>query len=711
VARHLLWGAMSYICVYLAEGTEIKETGEAATKVAWGLLSDDLNTESLDKIVRLQVQLGGRKLLLTVDDKHVADAESIAGAIRLGPCVVEASESNANGHAPRPGISIESVNSGVDLKQTLPTFPERRVCRDGGWAFLFVLVVALVFGAGVYYTPHVVTKVKGRAAARQEKPEIDDVGGRAAARQEKPEIGEAADVSWYQRSYHERKGGVTDVSFMTSKKGVDVNVVATDDKPDKTPSDPVLNPTARRDPFTKSVTVRRLEGEGSDSAPESRQGLSPLMSVITSTILAASAGLSIVGISFYALKTDPERVVPAALFAPPCLYFALTVICGIGSFFVGLGIGSSPANNVLLGFSISSFFLCLITTCMACVYYHLVPFTVSVVKCLMEVVSQHPALLMVAVLGMCLSTLWLVVCSVAFFGLRIHLEEREVSAHPSHHAILFFLALVAYWGSMVAMNVTVAAHAGVFGRWYFGKAGPMTMPSFKVALTTSLGSISLGSLIVAAIRALELLVKVARHDANDCMANMVMAIIACCIQCFLSCIGDFIEYFNAWAYIQCAIRNASFCQAAKITWSMCKLANADLIFADILTGYISSALALLSAFVGLGVGGAVGYAFFGGGLFMPRVVICALAAFVSALIGGSCFSEILGTGARTILVLWAEDPTPFATAHNELHCEFLEKVRGKLLIQPGQDTGCAELQDFSVSKPGEPDAKVPTHRY
>jgi len=265
---------------------------------------------------------------------------------------------------------------------------------------------------------------------------------------------------------------------------------------------------------------------------------------------------------------------------------------------------------------------------------------------------------------------------------------------------------------MVAMNVTVAAYAGVYGRWYFGKAGPMTIPSFKVALTTSLGSICFGSFIVATIRTLEVLASACERDAAE-NCNIVMALIACCLRCLLSCIGDIIEYFNSWAYIQCAVRNASFCQAAKITWSMCKLANADLVFADILTGYITGVGSLLSAVIGLGVGGAVGYMMScrwdnvgSGPDSLGPAGVCAFGAFFAALTGGYCVSEILGTGTRTILVLWAEDPAPFSAAHNELHNEFVEKVRGKLLIQAGQEQSEAELQDLSVSQPGKPDEKA-----
>lgn len=265
---------------------------------------------------------------------------------------------------------------------------------------------------------------------------------------------------------------------------------------------------------------------------------------------------------------------------------------------------------------------------------------------------------------------------------------------------------------MVVMNVAVAAYAGVFGRWYFGKLGPMTVPSFKVALTTSFGSICFGSLIVAAIRTLESVARWVRNTNSNLAnvnVNLVVVLIAGCIEFCLSCIGDVIEYFNSWAYIQCAVRNASFCDAAKITWSMCKLANADAIFSDVLIGYVSGVLSWMSALVGMCIGGAIGYQ------MSPHpdyshAGACAFAGFFAALIGGTCFSEILATGGKTIMVLWAEDSTPFERAHNSLHREFVAKAQGKLMIEQGQG-GVAEMQDFSVSKSGAPDAKAQTYRY
>jgi len=118
----------------------------------------------------------------------------------------------------------------------------------------------------------------------------------------------------------------------------------------------------------------------------------------------------------------------------------------------------------------------------------------------------------------------------------------------------FFMMIVYFWGGYVAFNTCHVAFAGVFGRWYFGKENGSTVSSsIKTAVTTAFGSICLGSLIIAVIRALEELMKKMQRDAEE-SGNTVVQLLACVLQCIINCIGDILEWISTYVFVQVAIR-------------------------------------------------------------------------------------------------------------------------------------------------------------
>lgn len=66
--------------------------------------------------------------------------------------------------------------------------------------------------------------------------------------------------------------------------------------------------------------------------------------------------------------------------------------------------------------------------------------------------------------------------------------------------------------------------------------------SFVRTVTTSFGSICFGSLIVAILRALEMLANAARNNDDG---NFLV----CIAECILSCLASLVEYFNKWAFM------------------------------------------------------------------------------------------------------------------------------------------------------------------
>ena len=82
--------------------------------------------------------------------------------------------------------------------------------------------------------------------------------------------------------------------------------------------------------------------------------------------------------------------------------------------------------------------------------------------------------------------------------------------------------------------------AGVVGEWWFApndEQARVIVDSLFRSVTFSLGSVCLGSLVVAVIHSCRTLVETARRHSND---GMVM----CVLDCLLGCIERIVEYFN-----------------------------------------------------------------------------------------------------------------------------------------------------------------------
>ena len=67
------------------------------------------------------------------------------------------------------------------------------------------------------------------------------------------------------------------------------------------------------------------------------------------------------------------------------------------------------------------------------------------------------------------------------------------------------------------------------------------------SLTSSFGSICLGSLLVAIIQFLDFVVTSLRQNNRDRGAGGAEACLLCCLDCILHVIEDIMKYFNKWA--------------------------------------------------------------------------------------------------------------------------------------------------------------------
>jgi len=301
-----------------------------------------------------------------------------------------------------------------------------------------------------------------------------------------------------------------------------------------------------------------------------------------------------------------------------------------------------------------------------------IPFAKVMLKTVTSVTRKFPATIFVGFVGCFIACLWYgiiavtIVASISYFQ-----NQNETVAYIVYVFILFSF----YFSSQVINNTVHVTIAGVFATYYFcGVNEPgtnkievnvknPTVKSFKRAITTSFGSICFGSLIIAIIQTLEALARQVKNEAADDQ-NVALAIIACCIECILSLIGDMVEYFNVYAFTEVAIYGKSYCQAAKDTWTLCKQRGIEAIINDNLIGNVlvigALAVSCLSAMVTCGIGFIIG---------IDEVVIYVVFGIIAFLFGYMIFAvvaQVINSGVATTFVCLCEDPDALHQTKPEL---------------------------------------------
>lgn len=367
---------------------------------------------------------------------------------------------------------------------------------------------------------------------------------------------------------------------------------------------------------------------------------------------------------------------------------ALMIAMGIsliifGSVGSGLPASFDPLFKILGGVMIA--IGCCMATCILCCWGKFIQFTAEVVEECGTITLDNPCMLLVAIGGGILAAMWSLVVAFALDGVVAQFQDEISKSRYVAYAVFGCFFFVWIWGCMVSAAVCYTTYCGVFGKWYYSgedggeyQEGNVICSSLCNASTTSLGSICFGTFLVAAIRTAEFIARRMQQDAME-DGNIVLCILFCCIRCILDCIGDIVEYFNEWAYVQCAIRATTFCESAKIVFSLCTAANVWAIWATLLIDSVVNFGSFMTGFAGAVVGAGIGY--------IGSVETCllgALCGFVAGMGVGWCVMSVFTAGAKTLCTCWAENPDTLMRKHNigesNLGLSFNEKVGGGPLM-------------------------------
>mmetsp|Transcript_4074 Transcript_4074/g.8741 ORF Transcript_4074/g.8741 Transcript_4074/m.8741 type:complete len:596 (+) Transcript_4074:177-1964(+) len=530
----------------------------------------------------------------------------------------------------RARAKAEEVRRGSELRQQKGVYPENRSCQDVGWVLLFFVVFLAMLSLSVYYQVRFITHPPTFG------PSTSDFEGRP--HNSPPHVpGNGAHLAGPYSPRGSHNAAVTHLRHLAAVVGP--------------------KSTGAHDDISGLIDVNQLA-----------------RLLLTTSFVAGAGGILVVYPFLLLAHKYANTVVHIALILGP----VSMIISGVSMLAASLVGGEFAAMLFIMGFLCLAFGVCSLALVM-CRWGQLIPFTVRVVKVVAGVAKRFPALLLAPLLGGFVGNLWVLMSGMVFLGVASdHYQMMQQSSSDPDitkaqvYGAVFVMALVLYWGVEVAHCLSHVTICGVYGQWYFGKdvgrsKTAVVLSSLKVALVTSFGSICLGSFLVAFIRGVEAVARQIELDARR-NENRVLQCLAVVVRCVLGCIGDILEYFNEWAYVQCAIRGVGFFQAAKITYSICTLANVRYIMSSWLVGNVVWLGALFSAVVGGLLGALVGLASGSAIGAQAGLVI----GFASAFASGRAAMCVISSGTKTILTCWAESPATLREKEDAEEAELAE---------------------------------------
>jgi hypothetical protein len=331
------------------------------------------------------------------------------------------------------------------------------------------------------------------------------------------------------------------------------------------------------------------------------------------------------------LRKFASAMIKLSFIAISLLFSVMTIVSLVGGSILG-AIGFSCFNLVFL------------------LYYFLIRHRIGVTAALLEasveVVNKYDGTIFVSFMGEIFLVGWFVVWSFSIQKVAEGVQSNDDDTRAMSD-LLFFLFLVSlYWTLNVIKYIVHVTIAGVAATWYyFSDPRSPTWYALKRATTTSLGSICLGSFIIAIISALRTLVESAKKNEHDFVRVIVL--------CILKCLESLMQFFNKYAYCYVAIYGTSYIESAKRAWNLFVAQGFDVLINDDL----SEIPGVIAAFLGGVLGAGVGYIASGEEV---------LGFWIGLIIGASVlsfFMTVLSSCVATFYVLWAEDPAALQQSH------------------------------------------------
>ncbi|KAM5170369.1 choline transporter-like protein 2 isoform 3-T3 [Mantella aurantiaca] len=152
-------------------------------------------------------------------------------------------------------------------------------------------------------------------------------------------------------------------------------------------------------------------------------------------------------------------------------------------------------------------------------------------------------------------------CQFAFYG-------GETYYHKYLIIFQIYNAFMFLWLANFVIALGQVTLAGAFASYYWAFKKPDDMPAFPIfsslgrALRYHTGSLAFGSLILAIVQLIRIMLEYLDHKLKGA-DNKCARFLLCCLKCCFWCLEKFIKFLNRNAYIMVAIYGTNFCTSAR----------------------------------------------------------------------------------------------------------------------------------------------------
>ncbi|ETV99897.1 hypothetical protein, variant [Aphanomyces invadans] len=300
---------------------------------------------------------------------------------------------------------------------------------------------------------------------------------------------------------------------------------------------------------------------------------------------------------------------------------------------------------------------------------HRIPFAATNLTVAAKILQRFPQVVLVAYAAIAAQVAWMLLWTVAVVGVW---SKVDITPSTSTLNVAVFVMLVSLcWGLQVLRNIVHCTTAGTIGEWWFSPdTHNAVLRSGRRAVTSSFGSICLGSLIVAALSALRLVLLTTKRRKSRTTVNA-------CLECIVGALETHLKAFNKYAYCQVALYGKDFRTAGNDTLQLFREKGWTGVVQESLVSMVLSMGCLVVGAVAGVVG--VGYLYVAmacsdveGASHAPAqcdTFSVMITAFVACGAMGyamcAVVSSILDSIVATIFVCFAEDPVALHISNSE----------------------------------------------
>lgn len=251
--------------------------------------------------------------------------------------------------------------------------------------------------------------------------------------------------------------------------------------------------------------------------------------------------------------------------------------------------------------AIASLLLTIMVIMCLCLWAKCINRTIAIIRECVKVFHTLPVMVVWPLGGLAISCGLLIWAIVMFFWIwddevwvLVYEEYGNIGggdgkiSQEEQIVLSVFTLLAALWSLNFVRAISWSAMASAVGYWFIVDNAPRARPnrscccwggtgcgfvrlidSTWTIVSRHLGSMAFGSLIVATIQLLRIVLKAVEASTKDAQRrNLIIKLVLKCAQCAMWCLQGTVEYISYYGYVYVALEGGGFCKGCRSTFEL-----------------------------------------------------------------------------------------------------------------------------------------------